>query len=269
MTVVSVSDNALASCLHKYYNAAGVPAFMTTYPRIVLLLSLLAAIPLCQAPGQVPDMTPGTIQYPQAMPLWKVKMSVGLTAATLPEDIVEEASAIRWPLFGFDLVMGLPENFLMEGKVNTEFITNHFQLGAKWVYGFTDRLHAAAGLDVAYWFGWAKVGVFNNTAHGWFTYPNVVVGYDFGVVALTVTARLNLLNTVSFTSDQAEVTSSFDSRLNGFSYFVYLEQPLWKDNTVGLSFGANYVKFFYPDWLLFAAFDRYYWIPEFQVWFTL
>jgi hypothetical protein len=41
-----------------------------------------------------------------------------------------------------------------------------------------------------------------------------------------------------------------------------LEQPLWNDNYVTLGIRVNHVKFFYPTWLLFPTFNRYYYIPE-------
>ncbi len=218
--------------------------------------------------SQTLERTPGTIQYPTAMTPWDVKMALGFRSIAMPAAIVEETAALHWPLFSFDIVMGLPANFLVEGIVSTEVLTNHFELLGRWVLPITDRLQADAGLGVAYWFGQLKQFEFNNTIHGWFTYPSVRIGYDFGPLAVTAQVQISIVSELTSHSGPLESRNSVNE-FNGFSYRISLEQPFWKNTTIGLAFQMNYLKFYYPEWPLFPEFDHYFWIPEAQIWITL
>jgi len=73
--------------------------------------------------------------YPQHLPFEKYKSTIGLGLADLPEDQVEEVSTfIRAPLFNYQALYGLPENFQIYGAVKTNIVTFHFALGPKWCY---------------------------------------------------------------------------------------------------------------------------------------
>ena len=218
--------------------------------------------------GQTPEMTPGTIQYPAAMPLWKVKTGLGISTIAMPAAIVQETASLHWPLFGFDAVMGLPSNFLAEGIVSFQFVSNQVELSGRWVYPITDRLHADAGLGVGYFFGQLKQFEFNNTIHGWFLYPAVRVGYDFGPLAVTAQGKISFISEL-VVHNGTEVASTTNNIFNGFSYRISIEQPFWKTVTFGIAFQMNYLKFYYPEWVMFPTFNRYFWIPEAQFWFTL
>jgi hypothetical protein len=203
-----------------------------------------------------------------AMTPWNVKMALGVSTIAMPSAIVQETASLHWPLFGFDVVMGLPSNFLAEGIVSTEIVTNHFELSGRWVLAINDRLHADVGLGVAYWFGQLKHFEFNNTVHGWFFYPTLRVGYDFGPVAVTMQGKISFISELSLHNGSAESSSSVNM-FDGFSYRISIEQPFWKQNSFGIAFQMNYLRFYYPEWVMFPVFDRYYWIPEAQFWFTL
>ncbi|MGB6649564.1 MAG: hypothetical protein WBG01_13630, partial [Bacteroidota bacterium] len=103
--------------------------------------------------------------YPRTLPSGKISHFVGLTQANLPEDVIETDDVIRAPLFSYHIRYGLPKNLLLEGSVNTNIITFHFALGAKWGYGF-DRVRFALGYDVAYWFGHLKQFGFDTKIRG-------------------------------------------------------------------------------------------------------
>ena len=225
----------------------------------------LGAVPLH---GQAPKYTPGTILYPSQMKPWSTRMAVGVSFIAMPSAIVMEAAAIRWPLFGYDIAMGLPKHFSLTGGVSTEIVTNHFELGGRWEADLTSRLHADVGVSGAYWFGQMKNAIFDNTVHGWFTYPSVSLGYDFGRLALTAQAKASYVNSVYIRSGQLESQSS-TNMFNGMSYRVALEQPFFKHTTIGLAFQMNRLKFYYPQWPLFPTFDRSFWMPEAQFRFTL
>lgn len=218
----------------------------------------------CEVYGQKPE----TLDYPDTMNPWDWRLSLGVSSIAMPEDIVLETASLRWPLIRFAAVMGLPENFILDGKIATEFVTNHFELGGRWVYCFNDELHADAGLTVAYFFGQLKQFEYDTNVNGWFTYPSAAIGYDFGSLTLSLRGTISYVNSLSATSGTVE--SNFHSnKFNGFFYRLSMEQPFYKNTSIGLAFQMNYLKLYYPEWPLFPAFDRYYWIPEIQIWLTL
>ncbi|MBE0571777.1 MAG: hypothetical protein IH618_09565 [Ignavibacteriaceae bacterium] len=211
---------------------------------------------------------PSTLDYPSAMTPGDWRFSLGWASISMPSDIVLESSVIRWPLIKFGAQMGLPSNFVMDAMLSTELLTNHIELGGRWVYEFNDNFHASAEYSLAYFFGKLEGAGYDTKIHGWFSYPSLGVGYDFGELTLTAIGTICFIN--SLTSTSGEVETSFNTnRFNGFNYRIALEQPFYKTTTIGLAFQLNYFKMYYPQWPLFPALDRYYWIPEMQIWLTL
>jgi hypothetical protein len=49
---------------------------------------------------------------------------------------------------------------------------------------------------------------------------------------------------------------------NGVTVAFYIEQRLWKNHVFIIGFKDNYEKFYWPTWMLFSTFNRYYHIPE-------
>ena len=209
-----------------------------------------------------------TLEYPNAMTPWNWRLSLGYSTIKIPEDIFEEAATIRVPLIKFAAVMGLPENFLLDGKINTELLTNQFILGARWVYAFDKHWHADVGYSLAYLYGQLKQAGYNSKISGWYSYPTAAIGYDFGNLTLTLRGTLDFINSMQSTSGTTTVDFAME-RINGFNYRITLEQRFWKNTTIGIGFQMNYVKFYYPEWPMFPVFDQYYWIPELQFIFSL
>jgi len=218
--------------------------------------------------GQTPSQTPRTLQFPLTLAPGATRMSLGVSLIAMPAAIVQEAASIRWPLIGFDIKVGLPKHFVAVGTLSTEILTNHIEVGGRWVVNLNERLHADVGLGGAYWFGQLKRFGFDNNVHGWFTYPFASVGYDFGSMALTGQVKLSYINSLHIRNGALEAGST-NNLFNGFSYRITLEQPFWKHTTVGLSFQMNYLRFYYPQWPLFPTFDRYFWMPEAGIRFSL
>lgn len=211
---------------------------------------------------------PATLDFPSQMTSGDWRFSLGVSSIAMPEDIVLETASLRWPLIRFAAVMGLPSNFILDGKIATEIVTNHFELGGRWIYEFSDELHADAGLSLAYFLGQLKQFEYDTDVNGWFTYPSIALGYDFNSLTVTLRGSISFVN--SLTTKSGSVESSFNTnQFNGFFYRISLEQPFYKTTTIGLAFQLSYLKLYYPEWPLFPAFDRYYWIPEMQVWLTL
>jgi hypothetical protein len=202
----------------------------------------------------------GAIYYPGDPTAGEIKMAVGLSSGKPPDAAVEEASEIRWPIFEFLITYGLPENFQLSGKVSTEIVTNHVAAGARWTYD-AHPLAFAVGYDFAVLFGRLEQYGFNNSVFGTISYPNLQAGYDFTGFTLTLRGELNIVNSISSSTDGIELST--DSRqFNGGAVALYLEQPLWKDNYFTMGFKANFIKFYYPTWLLFPTWNRYFFVPE-------
>lgn len=229
----------------------------TTILVVVIPLSLIAQ-----------DNKPKTLDFPDPMTPYDYRLSLGYSAIKMPYDIALEGATIKWPLIKFNAVMGLPSNFLADGEIATELVTNQFKLGARWVYKFNNQLHGDLGYGIAFLYGQFKEAGYDSKISGWYSYPTIAMGYDFGPLTLTLRGTMSFINSLQSKSGTVE-TDFAAARNNGFSYSITMEQRFWKNTTVLLGFQMNYLKMYYPQWLLFPAFNRYYWIPEIQLRFTL
>jgi hypothetical protein len=198
--------------------------------------------------------------YPRTLPSGQISHWVGLTLANLPEDVIETDDVIRAPLFGYNIRYGLPKNFLLEGSLNTNIVTFHFALGAKWGVG-SEKVRLALGYDVAYWFGKLEQFGFDTKIRGWINYPNVLLGYDFGPFSITMTGELILIMSQTEENGEIEVSSDYN-HFAGWAVGLFLEQPLWKDNILLIGMKANFTDFYYPQWAAFSTFQRKFFIPE-------
>ena len=212
--------------------------------------------------AQVVGTKPGPMQYPEALEQFTFKTSLEMAFLKMPEAVVEEADTYRWPSWTLDVFMGLPENFIAEGRVTTQFINWHFQLGTKWMWAPTQKLRTFVGVDYAYFLGGVGAGGFDNSNRSTFLYPNIALGYDFGPFTLTAKEEFNFLLSRSDRAGETVVASS-KNEFNGVTTSLYLEQEFWKDQQFLIGLRANYLKFVYQNWLLFPVSDSYYFVPEF------
>ena len=95
------------------------------------VLSICSMLILHSAPAQTLGTTPGTLHYPLAISPKGIKTMFAVSFSRMPMDVVEESASIRWPLFTLEAHYGLPENFILNGRINTQIITNHLLLGGK------------------------------------------------------------------------------------------------------------------------------------------
>ncbi len=205
--------------------------------------------------------------YPQRMQIGNLKYFAGLGLANLPEDVVESDDLFRAPLFKLHALYGIPKNFLIVGSLNTNIVTWHFSLGAKWNYVF-DKFSFSLGYDVAYLFGGLRQFGFDSSIKGWMNYPNLTVGYKFSRFTVSVKGELVLVTSLTETADDLVVASDLNT-VSGYTFTVAVEQPLWKDHYFLVGLKINWVKFYYPQWAAFSTFDRLFFIPEFTVGFVL
>ena len=242
--------------MHQYYRSNNSIILFFTF-LIIFSSSLFAQ-----------DNKPKTLDYPDPMTPYDFRLSLGYSAIKMPYDIALEGATMKWPLIKFNAVMGLPENFLADGEIATEILTNQFKLGGRWVYKFDDQLHGDVGYALAFLYGQLKEAGYDTKISGWYSYPTIAIGYDFEVLTLTLRGTMSFINSLQSKSGSLE-TDFAVARNNGFSYSITMEQRFWKNTTVLIGFQMNYLKMYYPQWPLFPAINRYYWIPEFQLRFTL
>ena len=149
--------------------------------------------------------------YPQPVPFQTFKSSAGLSLADLPEDQVEEASTfIRGPLFNFQALYGLPENFQIYGAAYTNFVTFHFSLGPRWQFHM-DRFALALGYDIAYWIGELNHFGYNSKVKGWIHYPGLTIGYDFADFSASLKTELILQTARTDKSDDVEIRTDLNT----------------------------------------------------------
>lgn len=235
-------------------------------PRLILLL--IFSFILSSQIVSAQNIDKSTIEFPDAMQPYNWRLSLGYASIKMPTDVYLEAASARFPLLKFAAVMGLPSNFLLDGKINTELVTNQFVLGARWVYDIDENLHMDLGYSLAFLYGQLKQFNYDSKISGWFSYPSAALGYDFGNLALTFRGGFSFINSLQSTSGSTTVDFAI-ARGNGLYYTITIEQRFYKTTTVGIGFQMNYVKFYYPEWLMFPTFDRYYWIPELQIMFSI
>lgn len=225
---------------------------------IVMLLATVAYTGQAQVVGEASPMV-----YPAAMQSGDVKMAIEMTMIKMPEAVVEEADTYRWPAWTLDTWFGLPENFVANARVTTQFINWHFQAGPKWQWGGLHPVRMYVGADYAYFIGGIGAGAFDNTNHSSFFYPNVSIGWSSSSIAVTVKGELNYcLSKIDRAGDiETSVSKNF---FNGGTVGLYLEQNFWGTTNFEIGFRASSLKYVYQNWLLFPTVDKSYFVPEFM-----
>ncbi len=241
---------------------------MNSFRKYLRLPAILIFCFLITLQNIAAQQRPVTFDYPSVMTPYDWQFSLGMGFSSMPSDIVLESSTIRWPIIKFAAQIGLPANFVLDARLSTQLVTNHLEFGVRWVYEFSENFHAHAELSLAYFFGQLKISGFDTNINGWFSYPSLGIGYDFGEMTLSAIGAISYINSLSSTSGDLETIFNI-SRLNGFYYRIALEQPFYKNTSIGLAFQMSYLRFYYPEWPLFPAIDRYFWIPELQLWILL
>ena len=182
----------------------------------------------------------------------------------MPEDFIEEASDyLIAPLFGYSVLYGLPNNFLLDGNIRTNIITFQFSAGAKWSYSYS-KFSLALGYDLAFVIGQLKKFGFNSKINSWINYPNLTIGYEFNKTAVSLMAEVIIITSLTEYADDIEIRTE-TNKYSGMIFSAFLEQPLWKDHYLSIGLKLHFTKFYYPSWAAYSTFDRFYWIPEFNV----
>lgn len=186
------------------------------------------------------------------------RASIGLLMVQPPKDMVE--TAIQAPLFNYHGILTLPWKFFLEGDVTSLIVSNQISLGP----GFNlsnDNFGLKFGWDAAFVFGQLKQFGFNNTTKAWLHYPNISGSYQWNKMIFTVKAEAIIVASVETQTGENQLAADRNFH-NGYSGAFYIEQRLHKNKVLIIGFKDSYVKYYWPVWLTFSTFNRFYHVPE-------
>jgi hypothetical protein len=228
---------------------------------IIIIISLIGFLPLSAQQPVIQDtfdITMPSMQFPHINKKWGFKISAGLSMVKPPKDLLE--NAIQAPLVNVHMIFGLPWKFSLESELQTIVVSNQLTLGPRFSFLYKD-FGVKVGWDIAYVYGQLKQGGFDNSIHGWIHYPNLSVGYKLKKIAFTLKGEIVTVANVTTKSGENEVTNS-NNFYNGCTGAFYIEQRIHKNKILVIGLKDNYVKYYWPTWMLFSTFNRYYHIPE-------
>ncbi len=226
----------------------------------LLIFSMLASAQK-PAPKDTFDITSHAMQFPHHYKKWGFQVSAGLSMVKPPEDLLE--SAIQAPLANVHLTFGLPWHLLLESDLTTIIVSNQLRAGPR-ISFLVRNFGIKGGWDIAYVYGQLKQSGFNNSTQAWMHYPNISFGYKLKKMAFTLKGELAIVGKVSTKSGEIEVSRS-KTFLNGGTLSFYVEQRIHHNKVFIIGLKDNYVKFYWPTWMLFSTFNRFYHIPELYI----
>jgi hypothetical protein len=204
------------------------------------------------------DIHTPSMHFPHQYKKWGFQVSAGLSMVKPPKDLLE--NAIQAPLVNIHTTFGLPWEFSLEGDLTTIVVSNQIAVGPR--LGFNYRnIGVNVGWDLAFIYGQLKQAGFNNSTQAWIHYPNLSIGYKLKKMAFTVKGEMVTVSSVSTKSGENEVTHS-KNFINGYTAAIYIEQRLHKNKVFVIGIKDSYVKYYWPTWMLFSTFNRFYHIPE-------
>ncbi len=227
---------------------------------LILLILLCAQLLRAQEPTvrDTFNIAASSMRYPHQLKKWGFRIAAGFSLVLPPKDLLE--NAIQAPLVNIHMTFGMPWKFSLEGDVTTIVVSNQFALGPH--LGFVYKNFSTnIGWDVAFCYGQLRQAGFDNTARMWIHYPNISFGYKLKDIAFTLKGELVGVSSVVQTSGSQEVDHS-KNFYNGFTAALYIEQRLWKNHVFTIGLKDSYEKMYWPTWMLFTTFNRFYNIPE-------
>lgn len=207
------------------------------------------------------DITRYTMQFPHHYKKFGFQVSAGLSMVRPPKDLLE--NSYQAPLVNVHSTFGLPLNFSLEGDLTTLIVSNQLALGPRYSYLYKN-LGVKLGWDVAFVYGQLRQYGFDNSTQVWIHYPNLSVGYKLKKMAFTLKGEMVFVAKSVTKTGENEVNNS-KNFLNGFTVGFYLEQRIHKNKVLVIGIKENYVKEYWPVWMIFTTFNRYYNIPEFHI----
>lgn len=198
------------------------------------------------------------MQFPHPEKKWGFKISAGLSMVKPPKDLLE--NAIQAPLVNIHMIFGLPWNLSLESELTTLVVSNQLTLGPRFSYLYKN-LGVKVGWDVAFVYGQLKQAGFDNSLQAWIQYPNFSIGYKLKKVAFTFKGEMVIVTKTVSKTGENEVDHS-NNFINGGTIAFYIEQRIHKNKVFVIGIKDNYEKIYWPTWMLFSTFNRFYNIPE-------
>jgi hypothetical protein len=234
-----------------------------------MLFFLLSGSILLSAQEPVPkdtfDITMRTMQFPHPYKKWGFKISAGLSMVRPPKDLLE--NAIQAPLVNVHMIFGLPWRLSVEGNLTTLIVSNQLALGPRFSYLYKN-FGVKAGWDIAFVYGQLRQAGFDNSLQAWVNYPNLSIGYKLKKMAFSLKGEMVIVTKSTSKTGENEVDRS-KNFINGGTVAFYIEQRIHKNKVFVIGIKDNYVKLYWPTWMLFSTFNRYYNIPELYFSWTL
>ena len=229
--------------------------------RLTLFFLFIGSL-LLSAQEPVPrdtfDITNHTMQFPHPYKKWGFKISAGLSMVRPPKDLLE--NAIQAPLVNIHMIYGLPWNLSLESELTTIVVSNQLTLGPRYSFLYKN-FGVKAGWDIAFVYGQLKQAGFDNSLRAWVHYPNLSVGYKLKKMSFTLKGEVVIVTKAISKTGENEVDHSTNF-YNGFTVGFYIEQRIHKNKVFVIGIKDNYEKLYWPTWMLFSTFNRYYNIPE-------
>jgi hypothetical protein len=235
----------------------------SVFPRgcLVVLLFCFLAVSVRSQEKQAKDtfdITRHSMRFPHEYKKWGFQIAAGFSMVQPPRDLLE--NAIQAPLVNIHMTFGLPWRLSLEGDLTTIVVSNQLAIGPRIGYGVRN-FYFNAGFDAAFVYGQLRQAGFDNTTKVWIYYPNLSVGYKLKRMAFTLKYEMVLVGKATMSSGPNEVVTA-KNFYNGGTFAFYLEQRLWKDHVFVFGLKDNYVKYYWPTWMLYTTFNRFYNIPE-------
>jgi len=231
--------------------------------RITILIILIALILACQFGSAQNansdfDLVSKSIRFPHKFKKWKFQSSLGFSMVKLPLDWVE--NSIQAPLVNFHGTLGMPAGFSFDVDFTTIIVSNQISIGPKWNF-----IHRNFSFNIGYDFslstGRMNFAGFDNKGLNLINYPNFSIGVKIKDVALTYKYEAVIVSLTTMKTGNNIITKD-KNYFNGSTMALYLEQRLWKKRIFILGFKFSSLKYYWPAWMVFSTFDRFYNIPE-------
>jgi len=234
--------------------------FMRISLRFLLFAAIIGSPAFLHAQEKSPPIDIGkeSMYFPHHYQLYKLQYGLGFYFTKPPFDWVE--NAIQAPLIDLQLTMGLPAGFSLDGSVNTIVVSNQVTLGVKWNYIYKN-FSFNLGYDLGYALGIMNIGGFRNTGMMIVHYPNLSLGFKTRTLAFTLKGEAVVIGWGQMKMGE-DVMVKPANVFNGITGAIYMEQRIFRKKILVIGIKDNYVKYYWPVWMVFPTFDRYYHIPE-------
>jgi hypothetical protein len=87
------------------------------------------------------------------------------------------------------------------------------------------------------------------------------VGFKTRKLAFTFKGEAVIIGWGQMKTGEDLITQT-NNYFDGVTAAVYMEQRIFRKKILVIGFKDNYVKYYWPAWMIFSTFNRYYSIPE-------